>query len=72
MPYRSISLQNNTKNNFLIVPGSLLFLIEQIVRTSIISSDVKLQLEINEVEEFIEVSYNPNDKITDKFFNRKY
>lgn len=66
LPYRSISVINNTKEDFYTVPGSLLFLIEQIVRTSIISSDVKLQLEINESDSFIEVSYNPNDKIIDK------
>ena len=67
LPYRSISLENNTTNDFLIVPGSLLFLIEQIVRTSIISSDVKLQLKINENKDTIEVTYKPNDKITDQF-----
>ena len=67
LPYRSISIKNNIENLFLTVPGSLLFLIEQIVRSTIISSDIELQLEINESDNFVEISYNPNDKITTKF-----
>ena len=67
LPYRSIALKNNTNTDFYTVPGSLLSLIEQIVRTSIISSDVKLDIEISETENNIVISYNPNDKITSKF-----
>lgn len=67
LPYRNVSIQNNIVNSFLIVPGSLLFLVEQVVRTTIISSNVKLQLTLMENSDFITIEYNHNDKITAKF-----
>jgi hypothetical protein len=67
LPYRSVSIQNNCKNSFLIVPGSLLSIIEQIVRTSIISDVDLLELVLIEKENNLEISYFKNDKITSVF-----
>ena len=67
LPYRNISIQNNCKNIFLVVPGNLLFIIEQIVRTTIISSDINLEIKLIENEDNLEISYIKNDKITEEF-----
>jgi LytS/YehU family sensor histidine kinase len=67
LPYRNISIQNNCKNIFLVVPGSLLFIVEQIVRTTIISSDINLEIQFKENEDDFEISYIKNDKIRDEF-----
>lgn len=67
LPYRKISIQNKVGSNFLTVPGSLLFVVEQIVRSTIISSDVLLNIVFTESDEFLELSYITNDKITEKF-----
>lgn len=71
LPSRNVSIQNICKSDFLVVPGSLLFIVEQIVRTSIISSDIKLEIELIENEANFEISYIKNDKITEEFnFNK--
>ena len=67
LPYRTISLINNCKNSFLTVPGSLLFLIENLVKTTIHSLDKKLEIKLEEQDEFLEVVYNKNDKISNQF-----
>lgn len=67
LPYRSTKLIIETKESFLIVPRSLLFLVEQIVRSTIISSTVKLDIYVKEHNNTLEVSYNSYDKITQQF-----
>jgi hypothetical protein len=67
LPYNSVSIQNNCKNSFLVVPGSLLFIIEQIVKTSIVSDADLLELILSEKENKLEISYLKNDKITSVF-----
>lgn len=67
LPYRKIAIVNNSKNNFLLVPGSLLFFTEQIVRTSIISTKTNLVLYFDEKQTNFEISYLKNDKITTEF-----
>lgn len=66
LPFRKINLINSCKENFLVVPGSLLFLIEQIVRTTIISAENKLVIELKEYENSLVVFYEKNDKIIEK------
>ncbi|MFK8060169.1 MAG: histidine kinase [Polaribacter sp.] len=67
LPYRSISIQNTCKNNFLLVPGSLLSIIEQIVRTTIVSLDTILEIQLKEIDNNLAISYIQNDRITEKF-----
>lgn len=69
LPYRDIQLTSKITSNFFIVPQSLLFLIEQIVRSTIISSDIKLVIQLQESEHYFEISYFHNDKITHQFNN---
>lgn len=71
LPYRSISIQNNCKSSFFVVTGSFLFLIEQIVRTSIISNGILLEIICTENEHDIEISYLKNDRITAVFNDQK-
>lgn len=71
LPYRNVSIKNTCKNPFLVVPGSLLFIIEQIVRTSIISDTILLELILTEKENNLEISYFKNDKITAVFNSEK-
>lgn len=66
LPYRNIYLEFNITKEFLIVPGTLLFLIELIVRNTIMSLAIELKISIIEIENSIEVSYNHNDKINAK------
>ena len=67
LPYKNVTILNNCTNPFLIVPGSLLFIIEQIVRTSIISSESIFQIKLIETIDSLEISYLKNDKITTQF-----
>jgi hypothetical protein len=66
LPNTEIKIQNNCKSKFLVVPGSLLFLIEQIARTSIASRKIPIAINIREEAKFLIVSYLINDKINDK------
>ena len=66
LPYRNICLEYNVTKEFLIVPGTLLFLIELIVRNTIMSSAIELKIFIIEIKDSIEVSYNHHDKIKEK------
>lgn len=67
LPYRSFSIKNNCKKTFLVVPRSLLFIVEQIVRTIIVNDDKMLEIHFNENEDFLEISYVKNDRITESF-----
>ncbi|WP_299158577.1 histidine kinase [uncultured Tenacibaculum sp.] len=67
LPYRNIVLINSLKSTFLTVPKSLLFIIEQIVRTTITSSAIVLDIVLQEDEGYYIIEYHPNDKITTQF-----
>ena len=69
LPYRKV-LVNNNSQNFLIVPGTLLFIIEQVIRRTIVSKKMNLVIDIEECEHFFEIKYNPEDKIVDEFSER--
>lgn len=66
LPNTEIKIQNKCKSDFLVVPGSLLLLIEQIARTSIASRKIPIAINIKEETKFLIVSYLINDKINDK------
>lgn len=63
LPYRNLSIENSISNQFLVVPGSLLFLVELIVRNTILSSGIQLRIQIEENEENIRLKYTTHDKI---------
>ncbi|WP_299677905.1 histidine kinase [uncultured Tenacibaculum sp.] len=67
LPYRNITMINEVKSDFLVVPRSLLFTIEQIIRTTIISSNLELKIELKETENSFILTYLTNDKITAPF-----
>lgn len=67
LPFRNITIVNGVKSDFLVVPRSLLFTIEQIIRTTIISSNLELKIELKETENSFILTYVTNDKITTPF-----
>ena len=67
MPYRNINVVNKLSASFLIVPGSLLFIIEQIIKTTIVSTKVVLHIEISDDDNHCVISYKTSDKIIEVF-----
>tara|TARA_R110001632_G_scaffold23425_3_gene66304 strand:- start:3691 stop:4713 length:1023 start_codon:yes stop_codon:yes gene_type:complete len=63
LPYRTIKIGYSSVSDFLIVPGTLLFLIELIVRNTIMSSSIKLKISIIEIDDSVQICYNHHDKI---------
>ena len=63
LPYRNLMIDNQLSEKTLVVPGSLLFLVELIVRNTIISSGIQLKVEIQIVEDDIILTYTTHDKI---------
>ena len=67
LPFRNITITNNLNSSFLIVPGSLLNIVEQIIKHSITTINEPLQLALNETQDYINISYTFNDKIISPF-----
>lgn len=67
LPFRSVNIDKKINSNFLIVPGSLLSLTENIIRSTISSSDLKLDINILETEQHLTLSYTKSDKIITNF-----
>ena len=67
LPYRKVTLSVKKNVNFLIVPGTLLFIIEQIIKTTIISTKVNLEIEIEFSETSFTLKYITEDKINKEF-----
>ncbi|MFT4576490.1 MAG: hypothetical protein ACI9SI_001417 [Polaribacter sp.] len=67
LPYRKIKMNVNEHFKFLIVPGTLLYVIEQIIKTTIVSTKVNLDIYIENKDNFFALSYSKVDKITDAF-----
>ncbi|MEQ6122796.1 histidine kinase [Pseudotenacibaculum sp. MALMAid0570] len=72
LPYRNILIEHSISSDFLVVPGSLLFLIELIVRNTIISSSIQLQIHILEKNDFLMISYKTQDKINSSIRNSDF
>ena len=70
LPYRNILVDNQIKNTFLTVPGTLLFLIQNIVKSTIISSETQLKIQLKDSDDFYVIKYITNDKITHKFHQK--
>lgn len=67
LPYRRIKLDNAIKSSFLIVPGSLLNVVEYIVKHSISSIQKPLMVTFSETNSYIEIAYRYDDKIIHPF-----
>lgn len=67
LPYRNLSVQNDIQTDLLVVPGSLLFFIEFIVRNTIISSEIDLNIFISENDDQLILTYITHDKINIEF-----
>jgi hypothetical protein len=63
LPYRNLKIKSKVSHSFLVVPGSLLFLVELIVRNTIISSEIALEVNIIEESNSITITYETHDKI---------
>ena len=63
LPYRNLSIETQVSNESWVVPGSLLFLVELIVRNTIISSDIELNVHILEEKDVVTIAYVTHDKI---------
>lgn len=66
LPVKSINLVSNIVSEFLIVPGSILLLLELISRTTI-NSNNSLEISLKEKEEDFIISYVMNDKLQTEF-----
>ena len=66
LPYRKVLLATDV-NGFLVVPGSLLFVVEKIIRTTISSSKTELKIDITVNEGFFEISNQSEERLTAAF-----
>ena len=71
LPYVKVSFSDSCANHFLVVPGSLLRIIEQIIRTTIIGETERLDIQCNESDNSIEITYHKNDRIMNGFDVKK-
>ncbi len=67
LPYRKININVKGDFEFLIVPGTLLYVIEQIIKTTIVSTKVDLEISIKRQGNKFKLRYSKEDKITDTF-----
>lgn len=71
LPYRTVKLKTSISSNFLIVPGSLLSITENIIRFTIQSPTIELQLFLSEMDDTLQMKYKYNDKIIGAFTSDK-
>lgn len=67
LPYRSLKVESQITSDFLVVPGALLFIIEKMVKETIVSKDVHLHISITESNTYFILSYEFQDKIQTHF-----
>lgn len=63
LPYRSLGIETDELSDFLLVPGTLLFTVERIIKETIVSKDVHLQIAITESDTHLIINYEHQDKI---------
>ena len=63
LPYRDTRLKADKKIDTMIVPGSLIHIVECIVRTAIASKDLQLIIELSEDDKHFTLKYNAQEKI---------
>lgn len=64
LPYRDIRLEITEPIHSWVVPSTLLFIVEQIIRSTIVSPGLELPIRIEEEGGFILISYRAHEKIT--------
>lgn len=64
LPYKNVEVENQLQSQFLVVPGTLMSILELISRTSILSADM-MKVSIQENQDFVSFTYKHNDKIVD-------
>ena len=62
LPYRKVILAGDI-SGFLVVPGSVLFVVEKIIRTTIVSPTVELTIHITEETHFFELRYVSEERL---------
>lgn len=67
LPYRNVELNRSNKSSFLVVPGSVLALVESIIRSTISNSQKPLSIYLDEDENNLTFRYLINDKIVSGF-----
>lgn len=71
LPYRTINLTKEIEQDFLMVPGTLLYVLESIVRNTIVSNEIALEVLIKESGNTIEISYKHKDKLSTSFLTNE-
>ncbi|MFH6603880.1 histidine kinase [Maribacter algicola] len=66
-PYRKISLKRVGDLSTWVVPGSILNIVERIIRSTIVSAEVQLDLAIYEDKESFSLRYIPEETLRGKF-----
>lgn len=67
LPYRNVLLNSEVNSNFLVVPGSLLVIVEHIVKSTINSPNYQLKIDLSESTELLQIQYEFNDRIEHHF-----
>ncbi|MBC35591.1 MAG: integrase [Bacteroidetes bacterium] len=67
LPYRNVQVEKFINSEFLVVPGSLLMIIEEVIRSTILSDSLKLVIEIRDVNDELYIQYRSNDRISKGF-----
>ncbi len=67
LPFRNVIIKSDLPSQFLIVPGSLLSIIEQIIRCTIKSSNKELEIFIIDMPDNLQIQYDFNDTINHAF-----
>ena len=67
LPFRNVTLTKEIESSFLVVPGSLLSLVESIIRSTIGASGLPLDIDLLESENHLTLSYTKSDKIISGF-----
>ncbi|MCB0462386.1 MAG: histidine kinase [Flavobacteriaceae bacterium] len=67
LPYRNVEFNRGYQSSFLVVPGSVLALVESIIRSTINNPEKSLSIYLNEDENHLIFNYLKNDKIVSGF-----
>ena len=70
LPYRNIHINLKDALDFLIVPSTLLYTIEKIIKATIVSTKVDLEINIEKKDACFTISYIKEDKITEVFSSK--
>jgi len=67
LPYRETTLVHDADISGYIIPGSLLHIVEQIVKKTIVSNHTVLEIDLSYCQDGLCVSYVPHDKLNNSF-----